>query len=226
MRHAKGVLPARVALAALAAFLTFPAYAAEPVNRMPRVAAPVQAVQPEDAPNWHRNGFQVTALAGYSAAILEAEGFDLANGKLMAGGAVGYKHRMDRYVVGVEADWLFTDISAASTLSGVTVSAANRHLASVRAIAGIPLGPVLFYATGGPAWQHARVKASDGVDSATDSVWQLGWVAGGGIEAELSRTLSVRLEALHYEFRKGDSPFEAFETEQNVIRAGLSFKLN
>lgn len=214
----------RFAMAALAALFGLSVHVnAEGITKGPRIAAstPVAAEEPQQ---WHRSGLYVAAVAGYTTAVLEAEGVDLANGKLMGGGAIGYRHRLPQYVVGVEGDWVFTDISAASTVSGVTVSAANRHLASVRAVAGIPLGPVLFFGTAGPAWQHARVKATNGVDSDTDRVWQLGWVAGGGIEVELMKSWAVRAEVLHYRFNKDNSPFDAFETEQTVGRAAVVFK--
>jgi outer membrane immunogenic protein len=214
----------RFAMAALAAFFALCAHvdAADLGGKGPRIAASAPVEAQEQA--WHRSALYVGAVAGYNIAVLEAEGIDLANGKLMGGGVVGYRHRLPQYVLGVEGDWVFTDISASSTVSGVTVSAANRHLASVRLVAGIPLGPVLFYGTAGPAWQHARVKATDGVDSDTDRVWQLGWSAGAGIEVELTKSFAVRVEALHYRFNKDNSPFDAFETEQTVARGGLVFK--
>ncbi|MBX9587891.1 MAG: outer membrane beta-barrel protein [Hyphomonadaceae bacterium] len=208
----------RFAMAALAAFLALSAHA-EGINRSPRVTAPAQA---DEGPAWNRSGLYVAAIGGYNTAVLQTEGVDLSNGKLMGGGAIGYNHRMGQWVVGVEGDWLFTDISASTTVSGTIVSASNRHLASVRARGGIAAGPALLYATVGPAWQSARVSVASG--SATDSVWQLGWVAGGGIEMELTRSFAVRLEALHYRFGEDGSPFDAFETRQTVARAGLVFK--
>lgn len=212
----------RFAMAALAVIFATLAHA-EGVSRTPTIAAPAAA---QEAPaNWNRSGLYVAALAGYNTTVLEAEGVNFGNGKLLGGGAAGYNHRWDRYLFGIEADWLFTDISSAVDAGGgLTVKASNKHLASVRARAGFAAGPALLYITGGPAWQHSRVSASDGVNSATDSVWQLGAVGGGGIEMELTKSFAVRVEALHYVFGKDGSPFDEVRTTQTIARVGTIFK--
>ena len=205
----------RFAMAALAVVFATLAHA-EGISRTPQIAAP---------PNWNRSGLYVAALAGYNTAVLQAEGLDLGNGKLLGGAAVGYNYRFGSYMGGIEADWLFTDLSASENAGGgITVTASNKHLASVRARAGLLMGPAMLFVTAGPAWQHARVKASDGVTSVSDDVWQLGMVGGGGIELEVTRSFAVRLEALHYVFGKDGSPFDEVKTEQTVARAAVIFK--
>jgi outer membrane immunogenic protein len=194
---------------------------------------PVSRVMAQEQPSgneWNRTGFYLGAVGGYSTLVLEAEGLDLANGKLMLGGVAGFNARVSpQLVLGVEGDWIFTDVSASTTVEGITVTTSSRHLISLRARAGVPVGPALLYLTAGPAWQQAKLSATDGVALVSDREWQLGAVGGGGIELELTRSLAVRLEALHYIFPRDGAPLEEFlrsDNQQTTARAGVIFKLN
>lgn len=213
---------ARFLAALAAACFALSANAADPTSP--------SRVRAQDAtPEWNRTGFYVGAVAGYSTLVLEAEGIDLANGKLMVAPLIGFNARVSpQLVLGVEGDWVFTDVGASSTVDGITVTTSSRHLISLRARAGMPVGPALLYVTAGPAWQHSKLTLA-GEGSVTDSTWQLGGVAGGGIELELTRSLAVRLEALHYIFPRDGAPLEDFlrsDNQQTTARAGLVFKLN
>jgi outer membrane immunogenic protein len=183
-----------------------------------------------DDVQWNRTGFYTGLLAGYDVSVLQAEGLDLANGKLMGGAFVGWNFRVaPSFVLGIEADWMVTQISAGSSVDEVSIRASTDHLVSVRGRAGIPVGPVLLYGTIGPAWQHARLAISDGVDGVSDRTWQLGLAVGGGAEVELSRSFAVRLEALHYAFPENGAPLSSIldsENSHTTARVGAIFKLN
>lgn len=212
-----------LALAAICVGLSANAADKGPISR---VAAQEQSASPE----WNRTGFYVGAVAGYSTLVLEAEGIDLANGKLMLAPLVGFNVRVSpQLVMGLEADWVFTDVGASSSIEGITVTTSSRHVISVRGRAGVPVGPALLYLTAGPAWQKTKIGATDGVESLSDSEWQLGLAGGGGIELELTRSLAVRAEALHYIWRDKDAPFADVlnsENQMTTARLGLVFKLN
>ena len=84
----------------------------------------------------------------------------------------------------------------------------------------------LFYVTGGVAFTEQKISIS----GESDSKQLVGFAGGGGVEAEITRTITLRLEALHYGFDDeafsiGGDTIEA-SNEQTTVRAGISFKLN
>jgi opacity protein-like surface antigen len=216
----------RLAAAAAAFLFAFSvSFAADKGAPMGKIAAP--AAQAQEPDKWNRAGPYVGILGAYDAYILQEEGgLDLAAGKLMAGGFAGYNFRCGTLVCGVEGDWLFTGISASSAAGELSVKASTQHLASLRLRAGVPLGPALLYVTAGPAFQHAKTTVNDD----TSGGWRTGAAFGGGAEVELSRTLFVRLEALHYVFPEdGWSAVHEWLDSQNqhtTARVGVGFKLN
>jgi outer membrane immunogenic protein len=206
--------------AALAALIAPMAFAGELPGKG-SIAAPITTAQAEDS--WNRTGFYAVAIGAYDTAVLEAEGFDLASGKLMAGAALGWNWRAGGVVLGMEADWIFTGISASGGDEEVAIRASTDHLVSVRARAGIPLGPALIYATAGPAWQHAKLTVGD----ASERTWHLGLAVGGGAEVELTRSFALRLEALHYAFPNDGAPLNEIldsENQHTTVRAGAVLK--
>ena len=211
-------------LGAVLAALFAPLALAADVDRTGKVAAP-PAAQADEGVKWNRTGAYVAALGGYDVSVLQVEEFDLNNGKLMAGGAIGYNWRFGSFVAGIEADWIFTGISASTGGDDVFLKASTEHLVTVRARAGVPAGPALLYVTAGPAWQQTKLT----VGEVSDRTWQLGAAFGGGIEVELTRSMFVGLEALHYIFPNEGAPLSDFldsENQHTTVRARLGFKLN
>lgn len=188
----------------------------------------VAAAEPE---GWNRTGFYVGAVGGYSLDEIKAEDFKMSDGSLFGGPFGGFNWRVNPgLVAGVEVDYLFMNVKASKTDEGFTVTATNNFLASVRGRVGVPIGPALLYGTGGLALTEKKLAATDGMLSLSDKELSYGVVGGGGVEAELTKTLFVRLEALHYWFPDEKMSFdsEAFKSGQHttIIRGGLGFKLN
>jgi len=211
-------------LGAVLAALIIPTAMAADVGKQGKIISASPPAAAEDI-KWNRTGAYVGLLAGYDVSILKTEGIDFANGKLMAGGFVGYNYRLAGFIVGIEGDWIFTNISASSSSEELSLKASTDHLISIRVRAGIPLGPALLYVTAGPAWQHAKLT----VNETTAREWHLGAAMGGGIEVELTRSLFVRAEALHYIFPANGAPLASFfesENQHTTVRLGLGFKLN
>lgn len=210
--------------AALAALIAPVAMAAD-IDRAGKVAAPVAAIA-EDAPAWNRGGAYVGLVGAYDVALLDVEGIDLGSGKLMAGAFVGYNWRVaSNIVLGIEGDWIFTGVSASTTTEEIVIKATTDHLVTLRLRAGMTAGPALLYLTAGPAWQQTKLAIGD----VSDRQWQLGAAFGGGAELELTRSLFVRLEALHYIFPNDGAPFSEFldsDNQHTAVRVGLGFKLN
>lgn len=201
----------RAAVAACLMLFAFPALA-EPPSQPERV--------------WHRTGFYVGVAGGYDVAQMQAETFKFADASLMGCGLVGVQARLPDIVVGVEGDYCFVDVKA-SMAGGPTLTASSNYLASVRGRLGVPVGPALFYVTAGAAFTENKLAVpGDG-----SKEFLTGGVVGGGVEAELTRTVRLRLEALHYMFPDKDvslGPVGMFESQnqQTTVRAGLTFSLN
>jgi opacity protein-like surface antigen len=214
-----------VALAAL----TFSAAFAGELPGSGKIQAPVSKAH-ADEPNWNRTGMYVAAIGAYDVSVLNAEGFDLADGKLMAGAAVGWNWRVaSNVVLGLEGDWMFTGVKGSREVDELVLRASMDHLASIRGRAGITAGPALLYLTLGPAWQSARLTIGEGDDAVSERKWQLGVAFGGGAEVELTRSLALRLEALHYIFPNDGAPLSDFldsDNQHTAVRAGVVFKLN
>jgi len=172
----------------------------------------------------NRSAFYVVGLAGLTVADHNIEGFNMADRSWLAGGAIGGNVRFPSsgVVIGLEADYVFTDISA-DALS--IVVSRTKWLASVRARSGLAFGPALLYVTAGPAFTETDI-VGPGVDA--DKL-ALGGVGGVGIELELTKAAFVRLEALHYifpdkELSCGASCIFESKNQTTTARVGLGFK--
>ena len=152
-------------------------------------------------------------------------------GPVLPGGIfAGFNVRLGDAVVGLEADYLLTDIQGSTTDGVVVVTAKTKYLASVRGRVGMPIGPALLYATAGPAFTEHKVAVAGPVESLSSELL-IGGVFGGGIEASLTKTLFVRVEGLHYIFPDkdvacGPSCFFESKDQQTTVRLGVGFKLN
>lgn len=161
---------------------------------------------------------------------------DFDNSYRTGGMQVGYNRQMGMFVVGLEGDvdaqgnehfgqgaGYALPGTALTTGSRVTI---NRHTypqltSTVRARAGIALGAVLFYGTGGLAIGEVRQQAdyayqpfpTAGAAAANppnmfavyrsngdNRYLMTGWTLGGGVEWRLGRTISVDAEYRHMDF--------------------------
>lgn len=182
-------------------------------------------------PDWNRSGFYVALTGGYDLADAKALDRKLEDKTWFVGGIAGFNGRVDRnLVLGLEGDWMFVDVKASHNDGGFQVTASSHYLASVRARAGLPLGPVLLFATGGVAFSDHKLGIAVEDFSAADKKVLIGGVIGAGIESELTRTLFVRAEVLHFWFP--DSKFDLSEATlksgqtQTIPRIAVGFKLN
>jgi len=179
---------------------------------------------------WNRSGLYAGVLGAYNSAELKAEEFKFSDGHLAAGGFGGFNYRTPGGpVVGIEADYMFLDVKASRTVESVTVTASANYLASVRARLGAPIGPAMIYVTGGVAFTNQKLFATDGETSAGSKQDMLfGGVIGAGIEAELTKSLFVRVEALHYVFPDKNMPLDETvlqtSNRQTLARAAFGFK--
>lgn len=174
-------------------------------------------------------GLYAGLSVGYSASVLEAEDIDLAGQGAFVGAFAGFGGVTNGVYMGVEGDFQISDVTAGFSDADVSVRGSSDYLASIRARVGLPLGPALLYATAGPAVTKSKITATDGVDTISDGKLSVGLAVGAGIEAELTPTVLVRVEGLHYRFPSEtydmDGSSVRVDQSETVIRAGVAFKL-
>lgn len=181
--------------------------------------------------NWNRSAFYVGLGAGYTISQMQADDFKFSNAGLQGGLFGGYNYNMGNGVtLGVEADYYLGSLKGETSTGGYTLTASNHFLASVRGRAGLNAGPMLLYVTAGPAFTERKAAIQTGPFVSDWKDLQMGAAFGGGIDAEITRTLFLRLEAIHYIFPDksvdGAAGFFKASDQQTSVRVGIGFKLN
>lgn len=184
------------------------------------------------APIWA--GFYAGAHGGYGWGSVDAKDVDLGSVRTnggIAGLHVGYNWQKGDIVAGLEGDLSAGWVDGHRIFaSGLDMTGKADWTSSVRGRFGYSFSNVLVYATGGVAFGKQSVSVFDGIASYSDSRWQTGYVVGGGIEAKLTPTMSVRTEVLHYGF--GDKDYSIggvtvpVRGDETVVRGGLSLHFN
>lgn len=115
-----------------------------------------------------------------------------------------------------------------TTAQSLAVSSSLDGLGSVRGRLGFTIGSFMLFGTGGVAWTDYSASAvspegfdnpnSPGVQNESGTFrWSdslVGWVAGGGVEYQVSRNFSLRAEVVHYDF--GDVNFGSEEELEDI----------
>jgi outer membrane immunogenic protein len=170
----------------------------------------------EALPTW--TGLYLGGAAGYGSAHIDmsvpatfAPGATPDGTGWMGGVVVGYNHQLGFFVGGLELDFVGGTLETTKSFPSLVdttfwnITTKFGTLASLRARAGVAMGPVLLYGTAGGAWGNAQsdIAVMDtgallarGVATAN----HFGWVAGAGAEIALSPRWVIRGEWLHYEF--------------------------
>lgn len=220
------------------------------------VAAPLlpAAANAGDA-NW--NGFYLGANVGYGTTRATAEyglpGVPLFRGSDDLKGGLygiqgGYNWQINRFVLGIEADFDGTSMKTSSTRVcavpacgplAVTVSSNDKvtWLATVRGRAGFTFDRFLVYATGGAGAGGFKAEHSIGNTLATvlnvEDETRLSWVFGAGVEAAIAPRWSVKLEYLYLTSPDMHSTYTLAgtgiinETDRftaQMVRAGLNYR--
>ena len=200
-------------------------------------------------------GFYVGLNAGYGfgtnddAFVILPNGVPIStgggdNGGFVGGGQVGYNYQIGQFVIGLEADIQYADMTQdagtfflpGTALFGVGGGSSLDYFGTIRARAGFAFDRALIYATGGFAYGGGdRVTCSIGVffaDCGDDS--STGWTVGGGVEYAITNNFTVKLEGLYVNLdRGGNDVFDPitgviFPAQENiefgVVRAGLNYK--
>ncbi len=234
-------------LASVAAVMAAaPAFAAD----LPRRSEPLAPMAPIAAPpafSW--TGFYVGANAGwhwadtnsnysYATGVTGPGGFGGEEDGFTAGATVGYNMQYNQFVVGLEGDWNWVDVSRGGrgtiVSGGAGVISGNSSmdwLATGRARIGLAYDRFMIYGTGGLAVAEVDVNSTIngfGTGGGSDTRW--GWTVGGGVEYSLMNNWSTKVEYLYYKLEDksyslpaGFGSFKS-EPEGSILRAGLNYR--
>lgn len=152
------------------------------------------------------------------------------------GGHLGINLGLGIAVVGVEADLSVenAEYRLSAGVGGVTYGADAKASGTLRGRVGVPIGPALLYATAGYAWTNFDISYRDATGSAVErSSGFHGIVYGIGVEAMVLPKITVRLEALEYDYSRSTIDLgslgtsrDTFDPSSTVVRAGVSFQFN
>ncbi|MEQ1716454.1 MAG: outer membrane beta-barrel protein [Hyphomicrobium sp.] len=158
-----------------------------------------------------------------------------SNTAFTGGGHAGFNMGFGNFIAGFEGDVNYDGSSFGYTTAG----GARGNLdvdwnASLRGRIGLPVGPALLYATAGFAWTEKSLAETSlsGATSSTSHTFA-GVVYGIGAETYVMPNLSLRLEALRYDYGSerlslggAAAAAQDIDPSDTVVRAGVTFHLN
>lgn len=144
----------------------------------------------------------------------------------------GYNWQSGSFVYGVEGDIDYADINGDADFGGGTgnLSLDSDWQGSLRLRAGYALDTWLLYATGGVAFGHAELEASNFGVTESDDNTHVGWTIGGGVEKAFTPNWIGRLEVRYTDFGSEDYDLgilgDSVEADwnQTAVTVGLSYK--
>ncbi len=226
-----------LSLIGAAAFLA-PCVAAQAAD-LPR-AVPARA--PVVVPLYNWTGFYIGGNIGGAWADVDVTsnvgvGWSTSTSAFIGGAQIGYNWQINSFVLGIEADFDWTDASKSSgfvTVPGFGPLRARGDWDWTSTIAGrlgFAADRVLFYAKLGAGWSRtsARLETPAGVAVATSNNTNFGWLVGGGVEYAFSQNWTAKLEYnyLALDDRTFVGPLGvAVTAEPNIqmLKAGLNYK--
>jgi outer membrane immunogenic protein len=175
---------------------------------------PAQSSYMPQSTNW--GGFYAGINGGFASGTVDWTGDYIVGGSSvgtdsgsfdtsgwMAGAQLGGNMQLGNFVLGVEGDVDWTNLSG----TGGEIDPQNADpsvpstqldwLASLRGRAGIAMDSLLLYGTGGLAWGSGSMTITNldtAGDDRTADVSASGWVAGIGAEVKVSDNMSIRGE--------------------------------
>lgn len=217
------------------------------LNVAPALGADLPTAPIIPAPGYSWTGFYIGAYGGgslggeYHLSSPVVPGFksDLSVGGFVAGGTVGFNFQLpdSGFVFGLEGDGGFADLKNEASIHVQGGGSAHGEirtnwLATARGRVGYAWDRVLFYGTGGAAFTEIEVKGhATGIGSESDSKTNVGWTAGGGIEAAIWENVSLKAEYQFVQFGKenyvhvnGVGNLVRADLEAHILKAGLNYR--
>jgi outer membrane immunogenic protein len=209
----------RVLIALATGLLSAQALAADlPMRAPPPPRAPVAYF-----PDFNWSGVYIGINGGYSFGTTTTAGSTngLKTDGIVAGATIGGNFQAGAFVFGAEGDFDWDNIKGtppAAVCPGCQLL--SNWLATVRGRVGVAWDRILFYGTGGAAFQNLKF-ATPVLSPVTNPI---GWTAGGGIEFALSQNWSVKAEYLFVDFDNKLVAGTTFSLKENVVRGGVNFR--
>jgi outer membrane immunogenic protein len=213
-----GALLAGVATSALAADL--PTRKAPPV---PYVAPPIFT--------WTGFYLGVNGGGGFASMNHNDGVFNGPSGGL-GGVTAGYNYQMNQFVIGLEGDYDWGDISSRRTLDpfGSFGKINMLEFATARARFGVAMDRALIYVTGGYAGGEVNSRLLDATTASFSSsnAWENGYAVGAGIEYAFTPNISGKAEYLFSQLGGTTlaTPTYAGRTglDISLVRAGVNYR--
>lgn len=168
----------------------------------------------------------------------------------LAGLQVGFNYQIDKYVIGVEADYDWANLSASKgaaagasfngnvLAAAATIKTTQESLGTVRGRLGYTVDNALLYVTGGYAYAKAKVDVSAAATVNSNLIWggtagnsqsHSGWVLGAGLEYDLGSHISAKAEYLYADLGSktywGGTIFsDKVSLSDNIFRVGLNYR--
>ncbi|HXT58911.1 MAG TPA: outer membrane protein [Pirellulales bacterium] len=180
--------------------------------------------------NWTGFYLGINGGGGWGTGNWDSIGSHDVSGGLV-GGTIGYNWQTGPWVLGLEGDIDWADISGSTStpacLNG-NCSTKNTWLGTARGRVGYSFDRWMPYITGGAAF--GGVQANQPGFPGADNT-QLGWTAGVGVEFAVMNNITAKVEYLHYDlgsFQCGLNcngfPSDNVSFNADVIRGGLNFR--
>lgn len=157
-------------------------------------------------PDW--TGFYGGAAVGFGDVSSSVDA--LGGSGLIGGLFAGYRYDFGQWIVGIEGDYDWADISLNDDLPASLDSVYRLKLQ-----AGVDAGQTYFYGTAGWAWADATV-AGDGLSSD-------GWLAGVGADFAVNESWLVGGELLFHQFDDFDATGIDVDATTFKVRAAYRF---
>ncbi len=151
------------------------------------------------------------------------------------GGTAGYNWQTGPWVLGIEGDYSWANISGSSATCGFApphgCGTTLQDYGTLRGRVGYAVGAGgnwLLYATGGLA--VGEVHAWDNLTPASGSAFRAGWTVGGGVEFAFAQNWTARVEYLYMDLGSAQlfdivpAVPETVSFTANLIRAGVDYK--
>lgn len=168
---------------------------------------------------------------------------DLRFGGSLVGGQVGYNVQFGQTVIGIEADYAWTNAHGGSSCPNAnlfTCEVEKDGIGSVTGRVGYAMGRALFYGKGGLAFGDVTLQTRHNAGLAVppsntpvngSSETLVGYTVGGGMEFALTDRWSAKAEYMYYDL--GNETFTVdnnlrvdADTRGSTVRIGVNLHLN
>jgi outer membrane immunogenic protein len=218
--------------------------AARPYTKAPAPIAPVLTwggfyIGVQGGGGWG-NSDEVFFDGPNAAGFIGTQKYDTSGG--FAGGGVGYNWQSGAFVLGIEGDYHWADISGRSAIINVgppnlldTYFTQLRSLGDIKGRLGYAAGPALFFVSGGAAvgeLQHRYDAALNGGadNSFVQNKTRWGWTVGAGAEYMFAPNWSAKLEYNYIDLGKSTIQYTPVITNRSewtdtfhTVKVGVNY---